>query len=278
VKKGGRGVLLGRHVRSHTVAGQSAVIVTVVQPKARWWLEDERVRCFSSESDMCPVRWLDEYRTRSCVRLKYGDPAFQLQDGTTLSKEYMIGKTSSLLRAAKVAVFDELGQAMKIKAASWRAGGVRSALDAGVDSATIMAMGRWKSMAWTRYAMLSALDLQEAHRAMRSANSVSLRGVLVGDHLPSKLVDEEEQEWAEGIQSSGAARRPAEIPRKKPAAARAPARTTEIIPPSSIEIGSQFQTRWGTATVQVVLPNGDLECSWPGWSGCYRLSLEDLDC
>ena len=45
-----------------------------------------------------------------------------------------------------------------VNAASWRAGAVRSALDAKVPSPTIMALGRWKSYAWFGYARFTEAE------------------------------------------------------------------------------------------------------------------------
>jgi hypothetical protein len=55
---------------------------------------------------------------------------------------------------------------MAIKASSWRAGAVRSALDAGVPEPYIMAMGRWKSQAWINYVVDRGLDLRQTAHAM----------------------------------------------------------------------------------------------------------------
>jgi hypothetical protein len=46
--------------------------------------------------------------------------------------------------------------------ASWRAGAVRSAVDAGLSEPMIMELGRWKSTAWRFYLLYSPVDVQGA--------------------------------------------------------------------------------------------------------------------
>ena len=81
----------------------------------------------------------------------------------------MVALTSRLVEEAGISFVDAAGKPLRDKASSWRAGGVRSALDANVSDAVIMVLGRWKSVAWTRYAQASYHDLQGVSSSMWSA-------------------------------------------------------------------------------------------------------------
>jgi hypothetical protein len=63
---------------------------------------------------------------------------------------------------AGMVVMDAAGRPTAVRAASWRAGAVRSAIDAGVPVPFIQASGRWKSAAWIAYLAQSSVDLQGA--------------------------------------------------------------------------------------------------------------------
>ena len=78
----------------------------------------------------------------------------------------MVQKTAALMVLAKVRFVSNTGIDMTVKMASWRSGGVRSAVDAGVPEATIRELGRWRSTAWLSYLLHSPGDLQGAARSM----------------------------------------------------------------------------------------------------------------
>ena len=80
-----------------------------------------------------------------------------------------MSKTASLMKQAGLKFVDGTGKPMAVKMASWRSGAVRSAVDAGVNEATIRAMGRWRSSAWMSYLLHSLWDVQGASRSMWSA-------------------------------------------------------------------------------------------------------------
>jgi hypothetical protein len=78
----------------------------------------------------------------------------------------MLARTALLLKAAGIKCIDGAGNVVRLVASSWRAGGVRSALDAGVPESRIMALGRWKSSAWMHYLIHSPLDFQQSASKM----------------------------------------------------------------------------------------------------------------
>ena len=87
-----------------------------------------------------------------------------------MTKAWLVSRTQTLMAAAGIAVVDPSGKPTKINASSWRAGGVRSALDANWPDSVIMEFGRWRSAAWHHYLMFSPMDLQGACRRMWEAS------------------------------------------------------------------------------------------------------------
>ena len=61
---------------------------------------------------------------------------------------------------------------MVVKAASCRAGAVRSAIDVNAPVPFIQASGRWKSAVWIAYLAQNKLDLQGAARSIWGSSSV----------------------------------------------------------------------------------------------------------
>jgi hypothetical protein len=68
----------------------------------------------------------------------------------------------------------------KDKAASRRAGGMRSALDAGIIGPMIMAMGRWRSLAWESYIVNRVLRI---YRELCKRCGVRVRGKVESFHI-----------------------------------------------------------------------------------------------
>jgi hypothetical protein len=99
-------------------------------------------------------------------------PAFQMPDGSPLTQVWMTAKTKSLCEAAHISMQDEQGRDIPIKAASWRAGGTRSAQDARLPDALIKFMGRWTSNAYMNYMLHTAYDVQGAARRMWASSTI----------------------------------------------------------------------------------------------------------
>jgi len=66
-----RPVLLGAALVRQDVAGAPAVLVDIPQPKARWWIAEERIVCFEFDTDgpFNPGHAIDAYRALSAVPL-----------------------------------------------------------------------------------------------------------------------------------------------------------------------------------------------------------------
>ena len=263
-----REVLRGDQV----VVDKSSVVVTIVKPKAQWWEHNMRVRCFSPGDPDCvldPVRLLRAYRDLSMQPLRPHDPAFQLEGGLVLSKHYMLRRTEALLALAGIEVTDPLGQVISPRASSWRSGGVESGRAANISDPVLMAMGRWSSNAWTRYTVASFNDLQGAAQLMwqgalgQDAEATRMgtgAGRLVGSFESNGLFRDLSLESTV-------------LERARP---NQSTHTTEVeVPNAEIDVGDVIETEWGSATVVELHDDGDLECSWPDWSGTYRLRIHE---
>ena len=181
-----------------TVGSGEAVIVSVEQPKARFWLTDAKVPCFAACGDddtFCPVRLWSDYVILSPVPLLPGRAAFLTSCGRPLSKAFMLKRTSALLAQSGIRFVDSLGRELAVRASSWRAGAVRSAIDAGVSEPVIKTFGRWDSSAWSSYLLESTLDLQGATVSMWASPRTrslphGLLGPQVGEFVSSSYVED----------------------------------------------------------------------------------------
>ena len=150
-------------------------MIRIPQPKARWWLSTVDVPCydFDNGSAFSPPRLWSALIAGSPAVAKArarGDaahalPAFHFDDGSPLSRGWMLARTAALCATAGI----PCAQVMKM--ASWRAGAVRSATDAGLSDSLIMELGRWKSNAWMHYLLHTPVDVQGAVRGMWQAMS-----------------------------------------------------------------------------------------------------------
>jgi hypothetical protein len=187
-----RAALRGDNVEIITdESGTEYVQVRIVSPKNMFWLQSCTVRCFvgsepgaqrAEDGLQCndAVRALREYRARSPVGLLTADgPAFVLSNGRALSRDFMVKRSAQLLKAAGITFVDQAGTVAQVRLASWRSGGVRSALDAHIPVSTIMALGRWRSLAWENYTVLTTFDIRTAMAAMWKLPVSAPVGVLV---------------------------------------------------------------------------------------------------
>jgi hypothetical protein len=184
----GRPVLLTSQVTPTLIEGQLLVVIYVARPKAKWWILEQPVYCFAAPQagPMDPATVLGAYRDLSPVRLADSDPAFRLSSGATLTKEYMVQRTESLLRQAGVLCRTKDGTPTKVNAKSWRAGAVSSAREAGLSDALVREWGRWKSSAWLNYYMQSPSEMRAASAtlwAVRPSSEPTSSSWLVGESL-----------------------------------------------------------------------------------------------
>ena len=124
--------------------------------------------------------------------------AFHFVSGAPLDRKFMVRKTKELMVAAGISFVNDAGQKLDVLMASWRAGGVRSAVDAGLSTEMIKELGRWKSDAWTSYLLLSCKDLQGASRQMWEKSMVRRgpAGMQVGLFSAGGMFVSEENETA----------------------------------------------------------------------------------
>jgi hypothetical protein len=117
-----------------------------------------------------------------------------MANGAALSRDFMVTRTNQLLQAEIIQVLNQEGVAAPVKAASWRAGGVRSALDANVPVPIIMALGRWRSIAWENYLMQTAEELRTAQLAMWRPQFSVATTLQVGDLVPNNVFADADKE------------------------------------------------------------------------------------
>ena len=126
-KKSTRPILTKKMIRVVRVGQKDAVVVSVRQPKARWWLDHVDVPCFEhKESDeFCPVRLWTDYELNCSPQLKEDGPAFRVK-GKALTRDSMVARTEELMRQAGVQFVDLQGNPTAMKSSSWRSGAVCS--------------------------------------------------------------------------------------------------------------------------------------------------------
>jgi hypothetical protein len=166
-----------------------ALIVNVPQPKATPGTPFVAVPVFEcpEAGAFDPVRMWKAYVARSPT-VYSTQPAFTLPNGKSLSRDYMVKRTLSLLAESKVPMVDSCGNPLSVMAASWRAGGVRTAVDAGVPEYLIMQYGRWRSHAWKHYLCATPLDLYGSALKMFKCLPVeATSALLVGDAVAAQL-------------------------------------------------------------------------------------------
>ena len=123
----------------------------------------------------------EAYVSLSPVLLRPGLPAFSepKSGGKPLSKAFMLRKVQALIVRSGVRFVDMAGKPLVVRASSWRAGAVRSALDGNCSTPVIMAGGRWKSdrrlglNTSCRTVAICPGDLRKSARAMWACSSTS---------------------------------------------------------------------------------------------------------
>ena len=181
-----------------------------------WWLDSAKITCFSTSVDgeaiIDPVVALEIYRKFSVILLADDGPAFVMSNGLPLSKTFMVDRTSRLLALARISLVDDTGAVAPVRAASWRAGGVRAALDANIPAPIIMAMGRWRSIAWESYVLHDTNDLQLAMQSMWKVASkapTTSPAMRVGNLVPAVVLTDALAEFDDAVPCEGIERVPA---------------------------------------------------------------------
>ena len=174
-----RPTLQSSDVEVKVVQGIEVVQISVRQPKARWWLASESVLCLSpsAHSSLDPVWLLKGMRSFDSRRQRGGaGPAFAMEDGSPLSKKWMLAKMKILVCDAGMSFPDHLGASVDVRAASFRAGGACTAKRAGVSDATICHLGRWASNAFLSYT--NVVDFEEVKMAVHKMDGPQRREFL----------------------------------------------------------------------------------------------------
>ena len=149
--KSTRPVLSGKAVNIRGPPNGQYVFIDVPSPKTR----KDKISIPAIAASPCsnfifdPVSLLSIYRTRA-AKLKINvlgeNAAFKSGDGKPLCREFMISRAEELRAFSKIEITDMDGKPLKVSAASWRAGFVLSARQAGIVHENICANGRWASV------------------------------------------------------------------------------------------------------------------------------------
>ena len=202
-------------MHEHVNVKDSTLFVSVPTPKTMWWLDFAIVRCFSTPSAglLDPPTAMENYRRLSPVRLAKGTPALVLSSGKVMTRDWLVRRTLGLLRLAGIVQLGDTGLEARVLASSWRAGAVRSAIDAGISEQLIKHFGRWKSAAWEHYLLQNAGDLREALALMWGKADGSSGPARVGVPAPD-LCEEEDTAFMSELSSpvSALASTPAAAP------------------------------------------------------------------
>jgi hypothetical protein len=268
-----RPILLWSSVQIDEVQGGRALVVRVPQAKAEWWKMVSCVPIFATGDALCPLElWQTVARRSPHVRADGSAPpalpAFHTTDGAPLQHKFMTRRTLQLMRAAGISLVDDRGQTLSVMASSWRAGGVRSAVEAGVGEAAIMELGRWHSSAWTHYIHFSRHDLRRAsarmwqHASSEAGDSPHPLTLRVGAENVGpgpQLVRDDEVTAMRMVQEATAA-----VPRRRAATKRKATCTPRFSVGMKVRVRG---ARWGVATVRRVNRDATYNLEWAQWPG-----------
>ena len=157
-------------IARHEEQGLRGLVMNIRQAKSTWWLSSGYVPIFGPSDGLMPefsplVLW-DSYVSRSAHAKAPTAFAFHHEDGSPVSRDFMVSKTAELLRRANISLIDDRGVRTPVKAASWRSGGLRSSLKAKVREPVFKAQGRWASNAWENYMVVNKGDVRAAAAEM----------------------------------------------------------------------------------------------------------------
>jgi hypothetical protein len=169
--KSERPILSGGAVTLRSAPTGSYVFIEVPSPKTRKDLVSVPAIAMSTTSGFLfdPVVLLKAYRSRALdksVNVLGKNAAFKSSDGKPIDRVFMISRAEKLRVAAGIKILNAAGKPIKVSAASWRAGFVMSARQAGVMPDTIRANGRWTSVGGP---MPYTIDTIETYQATTSA-------------------------------------------------------------------------------------------------------------
>jgi len=149
--KSDRPILTGAAVSVRSSSTGPFVFVEVPSPKTRKDLISIPAIAASPMGNFVfdPVLLLRTYRERAIllrINVLGKNAAFKYGNGKPIDRLFMISRAESLRAAAKITILDTAGKPIKVSAASWRAGFVMSARQAGIMPDMIRNNGRWTSV------------------------------------------------------------------------------------------------------------------------------------
>jgi hypothetical protein len=165
--KSDRPLLTGKAVSLRISSQGPYVFINVPLPKTRKDLESIPAMAASpteapANFPFDPVVLLRCYRARAVqkgIDVLGVNAAFKSLNGKPIDRLFMVGRAEQLRTAAGIEIRDSNGKAIKVSAASWRAGFVMSSRQADVQDSTVRANGRWTSVGGPIPYMVDTLDL-----------------------------------------------------------------------------------------------------------------------
>ena len=142
-----------------------------------------------------PVVLLTLYRQRAAsqsINVLGKNAAFKSSDGMPITRVFMVSRAEKLREAAGIEILNSSGAPIKVSAASWRAGFVMSARQAGVMPDVIRNNGRWTSVGGPMPYTVDTLDTyQQMTRSLVTSHTKRTRkgagsfGTGAGGHFVS---------------------------------------------------------------------------------------------
>jgi hypothetical protein len=195
--KSERPILTGGAVSIRAAPTGPYVFIEVPSPKTRKDLVSIPAIAMSTVKGFCfdPVILLTLYRERAAAKSIHvlgKNAAFKSSDGKPISRVFMVSRAEKLRSAAGIEILNSSGNPIKVSAASWRAGFVLSARQAGVLPDVIRNNGRWASVGGpipytvdtldTYQTMTSALVISHTERTRKGVGTF---GTGAGGHFVS---------------------------------------------------------------------------------------------
>jgi hypothetical protein len=155
--------------------GEQYVYIDVPSPKTRKDIVSIPAIAASPSTGFIfdPVAFLTHYRARAAI-LKInvlGDnAAFKTKDDKPINRLFMISRAEKLRVLSKIEILDTDGKPLKVSAASWRAGFVLSARQAGIVQENIRTNGRWTSVGGPMSYTVETLDVFQAMSKRLASN------------------------------------------------------------------------------------------------------------
>ena len=182
--KSTRPILSGKAVNIRGSINEQYVLIDVPSPKTRKDKISIPAIAASPNTNFIfdPVSLLVHYRSRAAL-LKINvlgvNAAFKSSDGEPINRAFMISRAEKLRAQANIEITDTDGKHLKVSAASWRAGFVLSARQAGIVQENIRTNGRWASVGGPIPYSVETLDVFQSmsKRLAISYTTSTLKGI-----------------------------------------------------------------------------------------------------